>query len=55
MVYYDNMKTKKIIFIGGIFIIASVIVISAIGNYSSAYAQGNIDLTYTFWKGSYTS
>lgn len=45
MVYYDTMK--KIIFIGSIFIIASVLVISAIDNYSSAYAQGNTDFTAT--------
>lgn len=45
MVYYDTMK--KIIFIESIFIIASVLVISAIDNYSSAYAQGNTDFTAT--------
>jgi hypothetical protein len=38
---------KKIIFIGSIFIIASVLMISAIGNYSSAYAQGTTDFTAT--------
>ncbi len=46
MVYYDN-NMKKIIFIGSIFIIASVLMISAIGNYSSAYAQGTTDFTAT--------
>ena len=45
MVYYDTMK--KIIFIGSIFIIASILVISAIDNYSSVYAQGNTDFTAT--------
>ncbi|HET8858132.1 MAG TPA: CHRD domain-containing protein, partial [Nitrososphaeraceae archaeon] len=45
MVYYDTIK--KIIFIGSIFIIASVLVISAIDNYSSVYAQGNTDFTAT--------
>src|SRR5688500_17239022 len=44
MVYYDNIK---IVFIGSIFIVASVLVFSSIGNYSSAYAQRNIDFTAT--------
>ena len=46
MVYYDNMK--KIIFIGCIFIFASVLMISAIGNnYGLAHAQGNTEFTAT--------
>jgi hypothetical protein len=45
MVYYDNMK--KIIFIGCIFIFASVLMISAIGNYGLAHAQGNKEYTAT--------
>jgi hypothetical protein len=46
MVYYDNMK--KIIFIAGIFIFASILVVSAIGNnYNLAYAQGNTEFTAT--------
>jgi hypothetical protein len=46
MVYYDNMK--KIIFIVGIFIFASFLVISAIGNnYDLVYAQGNTEFTAT--------
>ena len=45
MVYYDNMK--KIIFIGCIFIFASVLLISAINNYGLAHAQGNKEYTAT--------
>jgi hypothetical protein len=46
MIYCDNMK--KIIFIGSVFIFASVIVISTIGNnYVLAYAQGNTEFTAT--------
>ena len=45
MIYYHDMKKK--IFIGSIFIIASVLVTSAIDNYSLAYAQGTTDFTST--------
>jgi hypothetical protein len=47
MVYYDSMN--KNIFIGSIFIFASVLMISTINNndYSSAYAQGNTEFTAT--------
>ena len=46
MVYYDNMK--KIICIGCIFIFASVLMISALGNnYGLAHAQGNTEFTAT--------
>ena len=45
MVYYDNMK--KIIFIECIFILASVMVISALSNYGLAHAQGNKEYTAT--------
>jgi hypothetical protein len=46
MIYYDNMK--KIIFLGGTFIFASVLMISIIGNnYDLAYAQGNTEFTAT--------
>ena len=46
MVYYDNMK--KIIFIGSLFIFASVLMISTIGNnYGLTQAQGNTEFTAT--------
>lgn len=46
MVYYDNMK--KIIFIGCIFIFASVLIISTIGNnYGLVHAQENTEFTAT--------
>ena len=45
MVYYDTMKKK--IFIGSIFIITFVLVISAIDNYNLAYAQGTTEFTAT--------
>jgi CHRD domain len=46
MVYCDNMK--KIILIECIFVFASVLMISAIGNnYGLAYAQGNTEFTAT--------
>ena len=46
MIYYDNMK--KIMFIGGVFIFASVLMISTIGNnYDLAYAQENTKFTAT--------
>ena len=46
MIYYDNMK--KIMFIGSVFIFASVLMISTIGNnYDLAYAQGNTKFTAT--------
>jgi hypothetical protein len=45
MVYHDNMK--KIIFIECIFILASVLLISAISNYGLAHAQGNKEYTAT--------
>jgi hypothetical protein len=38
---------KKIIFIGCIFIFASVLMISAIGNYGLAHAQGNTNTEFT--------
>jgi CHRD domain len=46
MIFYDNMK--KIMFIGGIFLFASVLMISTIGNnYDLAYAQVNTEFTAT--------
>ena len=46
MIYNDNMK--KIMFIGSVFIFASVLMISTIGNnYDLAYAQGNTKFTAT--------
>ena len=46
MIYNDNMK--KIMFIGSVFIFASVLMISTIGNnYDLAYAQENTKFTAT--------
>ena len=45
MIYYKN--PDKIIFIGYIFIFATILLISAIGHYGYAYAQGKPDFIAT--------
>ena len=45
MIYYKNLN--KIIFIGYIFIFATIFLISAIDNYEYAYAQGKPDFIAT--------